>query len=149
MPPTSEETSGELARTRSAVLNVMVGIAAMIAVSGWLIRLRAQGPAPRPIPGLHDALLLGLFVTSAASYLIRRRWTRWATSLSPSTRPPDFHRSHVAAAAVAALGVPIGLAYGWFVDPSFDGIAPFWVVPMAMGLLAIPRRWERGPQRSR
>ncbi len=149
MPPTSEESAGELARTRSAVLNVMVGIAAMIGVSGWLIRLRAQEPAFRPIPGLHDALLLGLFGTSVASYLIRRRWTRWATSLSPVGRPPDFLRSHVAAAAVGALGVPLGLAHGWFVDPSFEGVAPFWVVPMAMGLLAIPRKWERGPRRSR
>ncbi len=149
MSPTSEFATNELARTRNAVVNVLVGIAAMIALSGWLIRLRAQGPVPRPSPGWHDALMLGLLATSVASYLIRRRWTRWATSLSTVARPPDFHRSHVAAAVVGALGVPIGLVYGWFVDPSFDGVAPFWVVPMAMGLLAIPRKWERGPRSSR
>jgi peptidoglycan/LPS O-acetylase OafA/YrhL len=134
-----EPVDRSTARIRNAVLNVLIGIGAMIAASGWLIRIRSRGPAPRPIPGLHDALLLALLGTAIGSYLTRRRWSR---------------RSHVAAAAIAALGVPIGLAYGWLVDPRLEGVAPFWVIPIAMAILAIPRRGverppippSRGPQ---
>lgn len=141
-PDAPSSAQEDLALTRVSVLNVLVGVGLMIAASGWLIRRRADDPAFRPVPGLHDALLLALLASAVGSYLIRRRWLRRETLAPDDQTPPDFHRSHVAAAVVAALGVPIGLAYGWFVDPRFEGVAPFWIIPMAMGWLAIPRRSE-------
>ena len=62
-----------------------------------------------------------------------------------------FFRSHVAGAAIAALGVPLGLAYGWWVNPRLEGVIPFWVIPLTLGFLAIPRRlelleWDNAPR---
>lgn len=138
------ETSIEacLGRTRKAVLNVLVGVSLMIAASGWLIRHRAAGPPVRPARGLHDGLLFAMLAAAVASYLVRRRWVRREASGSAGGSESEFYWSHVGSAAVAALGVPLGLAYGWFVDPSLQGVAPFWVIPVALGLLAIPRRGE-------
>lgn len=130
-----------LRRTRKAVLDVLVVDGVLIAVSGWLIRRRAGEPITPAPRALHDGLFLGLAGIAVASYIARR------ASIGTRGLPADrvlarFHRSHVAAAAIAALGIPIGLAYGWLVDPSLQGVAPFWVVPMAFGALAFPRRGE-------
>jgi peptidoglycan/LPS O-acetylase OafA/YrhL len=133
-----------LTRTRKAVLNVLVGVGFMIAVSGWLIRRRAGEVIAPPARGLHDGLLFALVAVAVASYLVRRG-SRRVASLPPDRRQSVFYRTHAGSAAIAALGVPLGLAYGWFVDPSLEGVAPFWVVPMALGLLAIPRRGELEP----
>jgi hypothetical protein len=134
-------TNGDcLSRTRNAVLNALVGVGLMIAVSGWLIRRRASEPIALPPRGLHDGLLLGLLGLAVVSYLMRRRWLARPAALPRDQLESLFYRSHVGSAAVAALGVPLGLAYGWFVDPQLEGVAPFWVVPMALGLLAFPRR---------
>lgn len=150
MPPTNDPDAGPsgfaadalLARTRKAVLNVLVVVAMMIAASGGLLRYRAgQGGAP-PARGLHDALLFALMAAAVVSYLIRRSGLRQTASRPPERRAAIFYRTHVGAAAVAALGVPIGLAYGWLVDPGLEGVAPFWVVPIALGFLAFPRRGE-------
>jgi hypothetical protein len=133
-----------LARTRKAVLNMLVGVGFMIAVSGGLIRRRAEDAiAPRG-RWLHDGLLFALMAVAVASYLARRA-ARGVASMPTGRREVHFYRTHVGAAAIAAMGVPLGLAYGWFVDPSLEGVAPFWVVPMALGLLAIPRRGELEP----
>lgn len=141
--PTPGPTSGDgLSRTRNAVLNVLVGVGLMIAVSGWLIRRRANEPIAPPARGLHDGLLLGLIGLAVVSYLMRRRWLARPASLPRDQVESLFYRSHAGSAAVAAFGVPLGLAYGWFVDPQLRGVAPFWVVPMALGLLAFPRRGE-------
>lgn len=137
--PATEEL---LLRTRKAVLDVLVGVGSLIAVSGWLIRRRAQDAIARPPRGLHDGLLLGLVGVAVASYLVRRAWLRRPASTAADRDARRFYRLHVAAAAVAGLGVPLGLAYGYFVDPRLQGVAPFWVVPIALGLLAIPRRGE-------
>lgn len=150
MRPTNDpEDSGRrraredlLLRTRKGVLNVMVGAGLLIAVSGWVLRRRAQagiGPPPR---GLHDELLFALIIVAVVSYLVRRAWIWRPESLEHATGRARFYRLHVGAAAIAVLGVPLGIAYGWFVDPRLEGVAPFWVVPMAMGILAIPRRGE-------
>jgi hypothetical protein len=48
----------------------------------------------------------------------------------------------VAAAAVGALAVPLGLVYGWTVRPRLDAVAPFWVAALALGFLALPRVHE-------
>ena len=131
-----------LVRTRSAVLNVLVGDGLMIAVSGWLLRRRAEDAIVRPDRGLHDALLLSLVAVAVASYVMRRRWTGRPSPAASDRRDARFFWSHVGAAGLAALGIPLGLAYGWWVDPRLEGVIPFWVVPMALGFLALPRRGE-------
>jgi hypothetical protein len=128
--------------TRRAVLNVLVGVAVMIAVSGWLLRRRAEGPVVVPARGTHDGLLIALFAVGITSYLWRRRGLRRSSHLPVGRRLRDFYWSHVGAAAIAAVGVPLGLAYGWWVDPRLEAVIPFWVVPLALGLLSIPRRAE-------
>jgi hypothetical protein len=131
-----------LLRTRRAVLNVLMGAAVMIAVSGWLLRRRAEGPVVVPARGTHDGLLIALFAVGIVSYFWRRRGVRSSTHLSIDRRRRDFYWSHVGAAAIAALGVPLGLAYGWWVDPRLQAVIPFWVIPLALGFLSIPRRVE-------
>jgi hypothetical protein len=131
-----------LLRTRKAVLDILVGVGFLIAVSGWLIRMRAQGGAPRPPRGLHDGLMLALVGVAVASYLVRRSWVRRPSYPGDELSSARFYRLHVRAALVAGIGVPLGLAYGWFVDPRLEGVAPFWVLPIAFGLLAVPRRGE-------
>ena len=131
-----------LARTRGAVLNVLVGVGMMIAISGWLLRRRAGQDLPLPPGGLHDGLQLALLVVAVGGYLVRRAWARRPASLPVDRLEARFYRSHVGSAAIAALGVPLGLAFGWFVDPRLGGVAPFWVVPLALGFLAYPRRGE-------
>lgn len=139
-----------LHRTRLAVLNVLVLVGGMIAVSGFLLRWRTeQGAVPAPAgaaaPGgewPRKALLGGLFALGLASYLARRAWWRRPSDLTPERWTRRLRWSHVGSAAIAAGGVPLGLAYGWWVDARLQAIAPFWVVPLALGLLAIPRRVE-------
>ena len=45
-----------LERTRSPVLNVLVAVGLSIAVSGWLLRTRAETWQPRPAKTLSDSL---------------------------------------------------------------------------------------------
>ncbi len=150
MPPTndrdsrSDDPAGEalLRRTRIAALNVLIGVGAMIAVSGWLIRRRAEGALVRPPQGLQQTLLVSLMLVAAASYLVRRAGLSRSGHLAPARRESRFFWSHVGAAAIAAPGVLLGLGYGWYVAPALEGVIPFWVVPLALGLLAIPRRGE-------
>ncbi len=131
-----------LRRTRAAVLNVLVGDALMIALSGWLLRRRTEAAVVPPARGMHDGLLLALFLVAIASYLVRRTGLGPLSGMPPDRRADRFFRSHVGSAAIAAAGVPLGLIYGWFVDPRLEGVIPFWVLPLALGFLAIPRRGE-------
>jgi hypothetical protein len=131
-----------LRRTRGAVLNVLVAVGLMIALSGWLIRRRAEAGIVDPSRGLHDGLLAGLFGAGIASYLLRRRRLRYSSQMPMDRRIRWFYWTHVGAAAIAAIGVPLGLAYGWWVDPRLEAVIPFWVVPLALGFLAIPRHIE-------
>jgi hypothetical protein len=139
-----------LRRTRTAVLNVLVGVGLMIAVSGWLLRRRAEDIV-RPAPGMHEGLLLSLVLVAVASYLVRRAGLGPLSGVPAGRRGARFFRSHVGSSVIAAIGVPLGLIYGWFVDPRLEGVIPFWVVPLALGFLAIPRRGELdnlGPSRA-
>lgn len=131
-----------LHRTRKDVLNVLVLVGGMIAVSGFLLRSRAERGAVPSEPWLRPALLGGLGGLFFASYLARRLWWRRSPGLMPERLARLFRWSHVGSAAIAAGGVPLGLAYGWWVDARLQAVAPFWVVPLALGLLAIPRRGE-------
>ena len=113
----------------------------LLAVSGWLIRRRAGEAIPQRARVLHDGLWIGLAVV-ARGELSRAAIGRAGGRSAARDAWVLFHRSHVAAAVIAALGIPLGLAYGWFVEPRLEGVAPFWVVPMALGALAYPRRAE-------
>jgi hypothetical protein len=152
MPPTPEpEPTGLdsrqgphacLERTRSHVLNVLVAVALSIAASGWLMWQRALTWQPRPAKTLSDSLYVVLIAIGAASYISKRLITTRAARAEPGHRDRLFYWSHVAPASIAALAVPIGLAYGWLVSPRLDAIIPFWAVPIALGFLSLPRQSE-------
>jgi hypothetical protein len=132
-----------LEQTRSAVLNVLVAVGLMIAVSGWLLRSRAEAMAAEPQPqasrAVHDALMAGLITLGVSGFVLLRLGGR-RPAASRSDRPGlRFFWSHVLAASIAALAVPLGLVYGWLVEPTLGAVIPFWVVPLAIGFLAWPR----------
>jgi hypothetical protein len=126
------------------VLNVLVAVGLSIAVSGWLLRSRAggvlgQGQATR---WLHQGLMATLVVLGTSSYASRRVLGRRSALVDPSRRGRVFFWSHVLPAILAALAAPLGLAYGWFIVPDLAAIIPFWIVPLALGVLALPRAAE-------
>jgi hypothetical protein len=84
-------------------------------------------------------ILIGLAV---ASYIVRRGSGRRVARLDPVRRESAFFWSHVLAAAIAAPAAALGIVYGWWVDPRLEAVIPFWVVPLALGLLAMPRSGE-------
>jgi hypothetical protein len=152
MPPTSESDratsdSGQgmplLERTRSHVLNVLVVVGLTIAVSGWLLRGRAQDWQPRPAKALSDSLYVALIALAAASYIARRMLGARVTRAQAGRRDRLFYWSHVGPALIAAAAVPLGFAYGWLVVPRLDAVIPFWAVPFALGFLSLPRKSER------
>ena len=129
-------------RTRSMVLNVMILTGLGIASSGFLLRWRdswAESRAPRQTG---PWLLIALCVVVAASHL-SRRWICGRSSLNdPATRFGRFVRGHVVSALIGALAIPLGMVYGWFVRPTLDAVAPFWIAGLAIGFLSLPRTAE-------
>lgn len=140
--PVGPDMEACLSRTRSSVLNVLVGMGGMIAASGGLLRRRAGQGVVVPAPGSHDGLLFGLIVVAVASYFVRRAWLRRTGTMPADGRAARFFWTHVGSAAIAAVGIPLGLLFGWYVDPHLDAVIPFWVVPLALGFMALPRRGE-------
>lgn len=131
-----------LHRTRRSVLDVLLVTGVMIAASGWLLRSRGDEVPVRTDRNLSYGLVVGLVLVALVSHTWRRASARGAAVGTPDERAARFYRSHVGPAAVAALGVPLGLAYGGWVDSRLGSVAPFWVVPLALGFLAWPRRAE-------
>jgi len=131
-----------LERTRSAVLNVLIGIAAGIAVSGPILRWRDQGAVWRAAPVYRRLMLGGLLVLIVLSYLVRRIGGSRSVLREPILRDRRFYWSHVGSALVASLAIPLGLLFGWTVRPTIDSVIPFWVAALALGFLAIPRAFE-------
>jgi hypothetical protein len=152
MPPTPEHQhvsfdSGQrekkcLERTRSHVLNVLVGVGLSIAVSGWLLRVRAQDWQPWASKTLSDALYVALIGMVALSYIARRVIGGRISRAEPDRRDQLFYWSHLGPALIAAFAIPLGFAYGWLVAPRLDAIFPFWAVPFALGFLSMPRKSE-------
>jgi len=140
--PADAAWTGCLKRTRSAVLNVLVGVGLTIAIGGWLLRGRTEAGQPPKPQRLHEVLMAALIVLAVASYLVRRSARRPVAATDPSHRQATFYRSHVLAATIAALAAPLGIVYGWWIDPRLEAVIPFWVVPLALGFLAIPRGHE-------
>jgi hypothetical protein len=127
-----------LDRTRSVVLDVLVAVGAGIAVSGFVLRSHeVRVPAT-----VGKWLLAGLVVVVVTSYAVRRVLSRRTVLDPPGSRSGRFFWAHVLSAAVAALAVPLGFLHGWLVRPRLDSIAPFWVVALACGFLALPREHE-------
>jgi hypothetical protein len=131
-----------LTRTRSAVLNILVGVGLSIAVSGWILRGRVDTWQPRPVQVWQKSLTGGLIVLGTASYLALRIMGRRARRARPDRRHSAFFWSHVIPALIAASAVPLGLVHGWVVAPWLDQVIPFWVVPLALGFLSLPRHRE-------
>jgi hypothetical protein len=131
-----------LERTRSAVLNVLVVVGLGIAASGVLLRWRDRWAAARGPEWLRRALLGALLAVVVVSYVTRRVLAGRELLRDPAARLARFHRGHLLAAVVAALAVPLGLAYGWFIRPRIDAVAPFWIAALALGFLALPRGAE-------
>ena len=137
------QEGSSVARTRSAVLNVLVVVAAGIAASGWILgRHEPDGPLPWPSLTTRQVAfaILGLLVT--LSYTVLRSASRRETLRDPITRAGRFYRGRLAASVIAGLAIPLGFAYGWYVDSRLQGIAPFWVAGLAIGFLAMPRGGE-------
>ncbi len=122
------------------MLNVLVVVGLSIAVSGWLLRARAESALPAK--GLGDALYGTLIAVAVASYAARRLIGARVSRTLPGRRDHLFYWSHVGPALIAALAVPLGLAYGWLVSPRLDAVIPFWAVPFALGFLSLPRQAE-------
>ena len=132
-----------LTRTRSAVLNVLVGVGAAIAASGWVLGRHDPDMAlPWGSLKTRRAFMIALGALIALSYLVLRLVAGRESLRGPSTRASRFFKGRVAAASVAALSVPLGFAHGWFLDPRLEALAPYWVAALGLGFLALPRGHE-------
>lgn len=139
---TDPATAACLERTRLAVLNVLVVDGCGIAVSGLALARRGWVVSHwDPVLVQHRAhyVLIGLTVFS---YLLRRIMGTREALRDPSRRGARFYWSHVLGAAIGTLALPMGLAYGWLIGPVPREIIPFWVVALALGLMAFPRAAE-------
>lgn len=134
-----------LARTRSAVLNVLVFVGAGIAVSGWGLRRRQPGqraPWGWDVPLTHSDAMIVLVGLIALAYAILRVGSSRTFLRGPTTRGLRFFWSRVAAAMVAAAAIPLGFVAGWTNDPRLEVLAPFWIAALGLGFLALPRGFE-------
>jgi hypothetical protein len=140
--PLDPPSAACLERTRSAVLNVLVVVGLGIAACGLLLRWRDRWAVVQGPEWLRRGLLGALLAVVVVSYATRRRLAGREVLRDPATRYARFHRGHLLAAVAAALAIPLGLAYGWFIRPRIDAVAPFWIAALALGLLALPRGVE-------
>jgi hypothetical protein len=131
-----------LQRTRSGVLNVLVVVGVVVALTGLLLRGRADG-ALLPVPdGLKQVLLGGLIAIFVVSTIMRRALGSRARLRDPAVRGPRFFQAHVLPAAIGALAAPLGLAHGWLISPRLEAVLPFWLAALVLGILAYPRGRE-------
>lgn len=140
-PPTDADLA-LLERTRSAVMNVLVVVGLGIGLSGFLLGRRERGAWLLPPPESERVAYGSLLILGFASLFTRRVLGSRAGLREPTTRAARFYRGHVLGAAIAAVAIPLGFAYGWFVRPRLDGVWPFWVVALALTTLALPREVE-------
>jgi hypothetical protein len=128
-----------LNRTRSGVLNVLVASGIGIATSSLLLRWRDGWAVSSATVGQRRMLLGGLFILTVMSYASRRILVVRSRLGEAAGRANRLYWAHITAAVIASLAVPLGLAYGWFVRPRLDAVAPFWIAALALGFLAMPR----------
>ena len=131
-----------LRRTRASVLNVLMGVGVVVAVSGVILRGRPAGAWPALTPRLNDLMLGSLILIFAISTVMRRSLGRRARLSDPGLRDQRFFWGHVLPAVVGALAAPLGLAHGWLLSPRLETLIPFWVTALLLGVLAYPRGRE-------
>lgn len=131
-----------LNRTRSGVLNVLVGVGLVVAVSGFVLRGRVAGSLS-PVPErVNRGLFLGLGLIFALSTILRRVLGSRSRLRDPLTRAARFYRGHVVPALVGAGAAVLGFAYGWLVSPRLEAVLPFWLAALVLGVLSYPRGRE-------
>lgn len=131
-----------LERTRSGVLNVLVAVGLVVALTGAFLRGRGRELAAEG-PGRSGGMLLAvLLVIFAASTLLRRWLGRRARLREPASRGRRFYWGHVLPAVVGALAAPLGMVHGLLVSPRLESILPFWIAALVLGVLAYPRGRE-------
>jgi hypothetical protein len=86
--------------------------------------------------------LAALVVICVTSYATKRIMSQGVAHAQRARRESLFYWSHVLPALLAALAAPLGLVYGWWVDPGLQSVIPFWAAALALGSLAIPRARE-------
>jgi hypothetical protein len=132
-----------LDRTRSAVLNVLVVIGGGIAASGWILGRHDPAAAlPWGTIKTRQIALGALVALVAASYATLRGVAGREALRDPIRRHSRFYRGRLAASIIGTLTIPLGFAYGWYVDARLQSLAPFWVAALALGFLALPRGSE-------
>lgn len=140
--PTGDPDTVALDRARSAVMNVLVVVGLGIGLTGFLLGRRVVGawlPSPRGSERVAYGLLLLLCFLSVT---VRRAVGARSQLRDPSTRAARFWWAHVLGAAIGALAMPMGLAYGWLILPRLAGVWPFWVAALALTALSYPRSIE-------
>jgi hypothetical protein len=124
------------------VLNVLVAVGIFVALSGWLLRNRARTEKPPASQALSQELMAAALIVAVISYATRRILTQRMAGARTTPTESLFFWSHVVPALIAAIAAPLGLMYGWWVEPSVGSVVPFWVVALALGSLALPRASE-------
>ncbi len=131
-----------LEKTRSGVLNVLVGVGAVVALTGLLLRSTAAGP-PLAVPDrLREIMLSSLILIFALSTILRRVLGRRLRLSDPRRRSARFYWGHVLPALLGALAAPLGLIHGWLISPRLEAVLPFWITALVLGVLAYPRGRE-------
>ncbi len=125
-----------------AVLNVLIAVGLVIAISGGILRIRSEVNGLAASRGLHQQLMAGLVVIAVISYAARRILSQRTLHKDAASRESFFYWSHVLPALIAGLAAPLGLVYGWLVDGSVQSVVPFWIAALALGSLALPRARE-------
>jgi hypothetical protein len=131
-----------LRRTRSSVLNVLLGVGVVVALSGVILRGRPAGVLQAIPPRLNDMMLGSLILIFVVCTLLRRSLGRRTWLSDPRLRGRRFFWGHVLPAVVGALAAPLGLVHGWLLSPRLETIIPFWVTALLLGVLAYPRGRE-------
>jgi hypothetical protein len=126
-------------RTRSAVLNTLIGVGIGIAASGFILRTREGIPRAQRSEETRRALYGSLFALVIASYSTRRIGASRAALQDPTRRAARYFRAHLVATLIGALAIPLGLIYAWMVGPRLDAVAPFWIAALALGFSSLPR----------
>lgn len=127
-----------LHRARRRVINIMLITALGIAVSGVILRASPTGAFPFPRERTRQLAQLLLFTLALASIWLRVR-LHVHEGEPMTTRADRFVSFRTASSVAAALGVPLGLAYSWAIEPDLAAVAPFWAVALGFNVLAIPR----------
>lgn len=134
------EDSRWLERTRSWVLNILVLDGLSILASALLVRW--WGPVEADVDPA--TLKKGFFGSLFACFVLARILLRQLGSrerLAPgSSRGRRYLQSRVVTAALGWAALPLGLGYALTVEPTVQGIVPYWVAALLLGAIALPRQ---------